>query len=213
MKKKILCLALCVVMVFASLVGCEEESREKIMNDIGRDASKGAITVTMHLLSEKPVSAEQEALVEAAVNEYMDDYNIYLDLKYFTEAPIYENGVLVKNGYYEALEYSLDMMIKKAAEDKANKKNPNKATESETVDATAETTGDVTDETTGDATGETTEATATTAATDATVEEGTLAIETDEFGNEKYLYIDENGLPKVYYPPNPDYHVDIFYFS
>lgn len=185
MKKKILCLALCIVMVFASLVACDEPIKEEIMNNMGKKASdaKGAITVTMHLLSEKPVSPEQEAIVEAAVNEYMDDYGIYLDIKYFTEAPVIENGVQVKPGYYTALENSLDTMLKKAAEDKANKKNQNKVT----TDATGETT-------------------------DATVAE-TQATQTDAQGNVEYLYIDENGLPKIYYPPNPDYHVDIFYFS
>ena len=130
MKRKILCLALCVVMVFASLVGCQEQSRDDIMNEIGREASVGASTVTMYLLSEKPVSAEQEALVEAAVNEYMDDYSVYLDLVYYTESE-----------YYTILESNLDMMIKKAAEDKANKKT-NKVTE------TAADTETVTEETT-----------------------------------------------------------------
>lgn len=201
MKRKILCLALCVVMVFASLVGCQEQSREDIMNEIGREASAGASTVTMYLLSEKPVSAEQEALVEAAVNEYMDDYSVYLDLVYYTE-----------NEYYTILESNLDMMLKKAAEDKANKKT-NKVTETATDTATEETTE--TAETVETAEGETSAATesGTTAATQAATEKGTVTIETDEFGNKVYLYIDENGLPKVYYPPNAEYHVDIFYFS
>ena len=147
MKKKILCLALCVIMVFASLVGCQEENRQEIMNNIGKEASKGALTVTMMLLSEEKVSAEQEALVEAAVNEHMSYHNIRLDLKYYTE-----------DEYYGKLEENLEKMYKAS---KGELKTDSKKAESE----------------------------------------------------KKYLYIDENGLPTVYYPPNPDYHVDIFYFG
>ena len=86
MKKKILCLALCVVMVFASLVGCEEDSREEIMNNMGKEASdkKEAITITMQLLSEKPVSKEQEALVEEAKGILIDTLKL-IDLKNITD--------------------------------------------------------------------------------------------------------------------------------
>ena len=147
MKKKILCLALCVIMVVASLVGCQEENKQEIMNAIGKEASKGALTVTVMLLAEEKVSTEQEELVEAAVNEHMSYYNIRLDLKYYTE-----------DKYYDTLEENLEMMYKVS---KGEVKAATNNKESET----------------------------------------------------KYLYIDENGLPTVYYPPNPDYHVDIFYFG
>lgn len=155
MKKRILCLALCAIMVFACFVGCEEESREDIMNKIGKDASVNASTVTMYLLAESAVSAEQEAIIEAAVNEIMATYDVYLDLVYKTA-----------DKYYEALEENLKTMKETAEAEKEAKKDK------------------------------------TTTATEATTE-----------SEDEYLYIDENGLPKVYYPPNPDYHVDIFYFS
>lgn len=127
MKKKILCLALCLIMIFASLVGCTEENRAQIMNKIGKDASNGALTVTMALLAEKAVSAEQEALVEAAINEYMSSYGIKLDIKYYTA-----------DKYYEKVETDLQTMLDEAAKKKAelesNRKNPNatqKATETD----------------------------------------------------------------------------------
>ena len=90
MKKKILCLALCVLMIVASFVGCAEKSRDELMNQIGEETSKGAVTLTMYIFAESPVSAEQELLVENAVNDIVDSYKIKLDLKYFTEADYYK---------------------------------------------------------------------------------------------------------------------------
>ncbi len=165
MKKKILCLALCAIMVFACFIGCEEESREDIMNKIGKDASVNASTVTMYLLAEEKVGPEQEALVEDAVNEIMATYDVYVDLVYETA-----------DKYYEKLEGNLKTMKDVATAEKEAKKD--KTTSAETAE------------------GE------TAAATEAVTEK-----------EDEYLYIDENGLPKVYYPPNPEYHVDIFYFS
>ena len=99
MKKKILSLALCVIMILTSLVGCAEKSRDELMNQIGEETSKGAVTLTMYILAEEKVSAEQELLVENAVNDIVDSYKIKLDLKYFTE-----------NDYYTTLEKNLARM-------------------------------------------------------------------------------------------------------
>ena len=99
MKKKILCLALCVLMIVASFVGCAEKSRDELMNQIGEETSKGAVTLTMYILAEDKVSAEQELLVENAVNDIVDSYKIKLDLKYFTE-----------DEYYTTLEKNLARM-------------------------------------------------------------------------------------------------------
>lgn len=90
MKKKILCLALCALMIIASFVGCAEKSRDELMNQIGAETSKGAVTLTMYILAEDKVSAEQELLVENAVNDIVGSYKIKLDLKYFTEADYYK---------------------------------------------------------------------------------------------------------------------------
>ena len=99
MKKKILSLALCALMIIASFVGCAEKSRDELMNQIGEETSKGAVTLTMYILAEDKVSAEQEFLVENAVNDIVDSYKIKLDLKYFTE-----------DEYYTTLEKNLARM-------------------------------------------------------------------------------------------------------
>ena len=84
MKKRILSLALCALMIIASFVGCAEKSKEEVMNDIGEKTSEGAVTLTMYILAEDKVSAEQELLVENAVNDIVNSYKIKLDLKYFS---------------------------------------------------------------------------------------------------------------------------------
>ena len=95
MKKKILCLALCALMILASFVGCAEKSRDELMNQIGEETSKGAVTLTMYILAEEAVSEKQERLVEDAVNDIIDSYKIKLDLKYYTSDNYYK--VLEKN--------------------------------------------------------------------------------------------------------------------
>lgn len=90
MKKKILCLALCLFMIVASFVGCAEKSRDELMNQIGRDASVGAVTLSMYILAEDKVSVEQERLIEDAVNDIVSSYKIKLDLRYFTEDTYYK---------------------------------------------------------------------------------------------------------------------------
>ena len=107
MKKKILCLALCALMIVASFVGCAEKSRDELMNQIGEETSKGAVTLNMYILAESPVSAEQELLVENAVNDIVDSYKIKLDLMYFTEGTYYtklEANLAKMKKYYDSKE-------------------------------------------------------------------------------------------------------------
>ena len=104
MKKKILCLALCALMIVASFVGCAEKSRDELMNQIGEETSKGAVTLNMYVLAESPVSAEQELLIENAVNDIVDSYKIKLDLMYFTEDTYYttlEKNLAEMKRYYD----------------------------------------------------------------------------------------------------------------
>ena len=103
MKIKILSLALCLLMMLASFVGCAEKSRDELMNQIGEETSKGAVTLSMYILAEEKVSAEQELLVENAVNDIVNSYKIKLDLKYFTEEDYYktlENNLARMKTYY-----------------------------------------------------------------------------------------------------------------
>lgn len=104
MKKKILCLALCALMIVSSFVGCAEKSRDELMNQIGEETSKGAVTLNMYILAESPVSAEQELLIENAVNDIVDSYKIKLDLMYFTEDTYYttlEKNLAKMKTYYD----------------------------------------------------------------------------------------------------------------
>lgn len=104
MKKKILCLSLCVLMIVASFISCGGKSREELMNQIGEETSKGAVTLTMYILAEEKVGDVQEALVENAVNKIVGAYNIKLDLKYFTEAEYYktlEKNLAEMKSYYD----------------------------------------------------------------------------------------------------------------
>ncbi|MBO7302805.1 MAG: hypothetical protein J6U68_01325 [Clostridia bacterium] len=89
MKKKILCLSLAVLMIAASFVGCGKKDKATFMIEQGMENSKEAVTITMYVLAESKVHADQEARVENAANLILDPYKIKLDLKYFTEDEYY----------------------------------------------------------------------------------------------------------------------------
>lgn len=99
MKKKFLCLALCLLMIVASFAGCEEKGRDEVMNDMGEETSVGAVTLNMYLLAESEVSPEQELLVENAVNDIVNAHKIRLDLKYLTA-----------DKYYSVIDANLERM-------------------------------------------------------------------------------------------------------
>ncbi len=90
MKKRFVCLLLCAVMVLLCFAGCAEKDKGEVMEDIGEEASKDAVTLSMYLMSEQPVSAVQEALMEEKVNEITKTkFNIKIDLRYFTPDTYY----------------------------------------------------------------------------------------------------------------------------
>ena len=69
MKKKLLCLLLSVLMLLSvALTACGKKDDEEALDDITDKASASAVTLSMYLMSEEPVSAEQEKLIEEAVN-------------------------------------------------------------------------------------------------------------------------------------------------
>lgn len=105
MKKRILCLSLCVLMIAACFAGCGKKDKDKLMNELGMENSKNAVTITMYVLAESEVHPEQEARVEEAASAILSSYKIKLDLKYFTE----EN-------YYKTLEENLAIMKEKNGE-------------------------------------------------------------------------------------------------
>ncbi len=143
MKKKLICLLLSVVMVLLCFAGCAEKTGDEVKAEIGEKASEGAMTLSMYLVSEQPVSADQEKLMEEKVNAITEaEYKIHLDLRYFTP-----------DQYYAVLEEDLAEMQAFYSSGSVNK----------------------------------------------------------DIGTP--VYVDENGLPVIYYPRIEEFDVDIFYFS
>ncbi len=113
MKTKLICLLMSAVMILLCFAGCGEKTGDEVKVTIGEEASKGAETLSMYLMSEQPVSEAQEKLMEKKVNEITEaKFKIHLDLKYFTpdqyytmlEADLakakefYDSGDAVNNG-------------------------------------------------------------------------------------------------------------------
>lgn len=143
MKKRWICLLLSVLMVAFCFAGCSEKDRDEVMKAIGEKSSKGAVTLSMYLVSEQPVSAEQEKLMEDAVNAITEkEFKVRMDLRYFTP-----------DEYYAKLESDLAKTKQYYEGEGIGKKK------------------------------------------------------------ETPVYIDENGLPQIWYPSIEDFAVDIFYFG
>ena len=99
-------------MIVFCFAGCAEKDKADVMNKIGMEASEGAVTLSMYLMSEAPVSDEQELAMEAAVNAITEkEFKVHLDLKYFTA-----------DKYYETLEADLKKMTEYYSGDGIGKK-------------------------------------------------------------------------------------------
>ncbi len=86
MKKKLLCLLLCLAMVFTAgmLSGCAEE--EEVDTNSNVNTSREAVTISMWIVSENKLSAETEAAVEKAFNDLTETkYTTHVDLVFCTE--------------------------------------------------------------------------------------------------------------------------------
>ncbi len=87
MKNRLICLALCVVMILSlALTGCGKKSDDDVKDDITQAASENALTLTMWVVSKEPVSAE----VAKAVNDELNTiskarFKTELIVKFFTE--------------------------------------------------------------------------------------------------------------------------------
>lgn len=87
-------------MIMFCFVGCAEKDKSDVMNKIGEEASEGAVSLSMYLMSEEEVSDEQELAMEKAVNAITEkEFKVHLDLRYFTP-----------DKYYQALEADLAKM-------------------------------------------------------------------------------------------------------
>ena len=109
MNKRLLCLLLSFVMLMSVvLTGCsgDDDAGDVIM----KEGAKNTMTISMYLMSEEAVSAEQEKKLEDAVNLITKSkFKLQVDLRYFTP-----------DKYYEELE---NAMAATQAEIEANKNN------------------------------------------------------------------------------------------
>lgn len=98
MNKKLICLLLSVVMLLSVvLTSCKGKGDEEALENITTEASATAVTLSVFLMSEAPVSAEQELAMENAVNEITKArFKAKLDLTFLTP-----------DAYYAALEENL----------------------------------------------------------------------------------------------------------
>ncbi len=91
MKTRLICLFLVAVMLVSCLAGCSQKTDDDIIYDVTEEASESAMTLAMYLMSEAPVSAEQEAKIEAEVNKITKaKFKTQIDLKFYTEAEYYQ---------------------------------------------------------------------------------------------------------------------------
>ena len=101
MKLRLSCLLLGALMIMLCFAGCAEKDKADVMNKIGQEASEGAVSLSMYLMSEEKVSPDQEAAMEAAVNAITEkEFKVRLDLRYFTP-----------DEYYTVLEKDLAEMM------------------------------------------------------------------------------------------------------
>lgn len=115
MKLKLSCLLLSALMIMFCFASCAEKDKADVMNKIGQEASEGAVTLSMYLMSEAPVSDEQELAMETAVNAITEkEFKVHLDLKYFTA-----------DEYYNVLEADLKKMTEFYSGEGIGKKEDN----------------------------------------------------------------------------------------
>lgn len=87
MKKRLFCLALCLVMLAATvLTGCSSKSIDEVQSDFTKSASEKAITLTMWLVSEKEVDSETASRITKAVNNITESkFTTRMQLYFLTD--------------------------------------------------------------------------------------------------------------------------------
>lgn len=87
MKKRLFCLALCLVMLAATvLTGCSSKSIDEVKSDFTHEASAKAITLTMWLVSEKEVDSETASRITKAVNNITESkFTTRMQLYFLTD--------------------------------------------------------------------------------------------------------------------------------
>ena len=88
MKKRLICLALCLVFVLSAfLTGCGEKSNEEAMENITDATSEQARTLTMWLVTEEALDAATASAVNDALNAITQSkFKTKLVVNFYTEA-------------------------------------------------------------------------------------------------------------------------------
>lgn len=87
MKKRLFCLALCLVMLAATvLTGCSSKSLDEVQSEFKKTASEKAITLTMWLVSEKEVDSDTASRITKAVNNITESkFTTRMQLYFLTD--------------------------------------------------------------------------------------------------------------------------------
>ena len=87
MKKRVLCLLLCLVTVLSVvLTSCSEKSNEQAITNITEEASQSAVTLSMWVVSENEVSEETASKINEALNSITNSkFKIRLVVNFLTE--------------------------------------------------------------------------------------------------------------------------------
>ncbi len=112
MKKRLLCMMLCLIMLMsAALVSCSDKSEEDEESVVS--AVEGAQTLTMWVVSENKVSAKTEKEIEEAFSKITKSkYKVNVDIKFFDD----------EEKYYEVLADTIDESVKEEEKAEAARK-------------------------------------------------------------------------------------------
>ena len=123
MNKRIICLLIAMLMVLACFAGCSKKSDDELEDDIEEAASASTITLSMYLMSDAPVSAEQAAKIEQAVNKITKaKFKTQLKLTFLTE-----------DQYYTVLEENIAKQEENKGKRPTSSIGDSETTEAETV--------------------------------------------------------------------------------
>jgi len=135
MKKRLCCLLLCLVMVLGVvLTGCSKKSDEEAKDEITETASQAAMTLSMWVVCEEEVSADNAAAVSAALNAITNS-------KFKTKLVV---NFLTEDEYREKLD---DAIVKFAALQESLQPDEEETEAEDGEETTAEKTEEVTDAT------------------------------------------------------------------
>ena len=84
MMKRIISLILCLIMLTACFAGCAQKTGDDKMQSVDQQQFEMAKTLSMYMICEKPVPAEQELALENAINSITKaKFKTALDLSFY----------------------------------------------------------------------------------------------------------------------------------